>query len=305
MSDDPTRPTGATPEPGPHAAPTPEPGELQLRKALAMTNDLEPPRDDLFAQRALMRGRARTARRRNAVLGTAAAVVIVGVVGGGWALSGGRSPSSSSAGSAVNAPERMSDKGSDAGGPGLAPGSTGTLGTGDGGRPSIQGSPMPPARDTSEFFGALSTPATRAFDAVSAQVTTRWPDVFSGAWADDPGGTKVVVAVTRHDAALESLVTGAMPSGSVRFVEASHTWTEKVRVAQQVRDDSPALRAQGVVVHGVGIDARGDRVVVSADERGAPGTIEQRYGDVVRVVATTASVPGKLPNGGTLPTLQH
>ena len=305
MSDDPTRRTGPDRDPAPDAAPTPEPGELQLRKALAMTNDLEPPRDDLFAQRALMRGRARTARRRNAVLGTAAAVVLVGVVGTGWALSGGR-PSSTSAGSAANAPERLSDKGTDDGTQGLAPGATGSTGSGgNGAGPSVQGSPMPPARDTSEFFGALQTPATRAFDAVSATVTTRWSDVFSGAYADDPGGTSVVVAVTRRDPSLESLVTGAMPSGSVRFVDASHTWAEKVRVAQQVRDDSPALRAQGVVVHGVGIDARGDRVVVAADERSAPGTLEQRYGDIVRVVATVASVPGKLPNGGTLPTLQQ
>ncbi|WP_323101147.1 hypothetical protein [Intrasporangium sp. YIM S08009] len=303
MSDDPTRRTG--PDADPAAAPTPEPGELQLRKALAMTNDLEPPRDDLFAQRALMRGRARTARRRNAVLGTAAAVVLVGVVGTGWALSGGRTASSTSAGSAANAPERMNDKGSDAGAPGIAPGATGSLGSGSGSGPSLQGSQMPPARDTSEFFGALQTPATRAFDAVSATVTTRWPDVFSGAYADDAGGTSVVVAVTRRDPSLESFVTGAMPSGSVRFVDASHTWAEKVRVAQQVRDDSLVLEGQGIVVYGVGIDARGDRVVVSADERNAPGTLEQRYGDVVRVVATTSSTPGKLPNGGTLPTLQH
>ncbi|WP_076263392.1 hypothetical protein [Intrasporangium flavum] len=303
MSDDPTRRTGPDPEPGPPAAPTPEPGELQLRKALAMTNDLEPPRDDLFAQRALMRGRARTARRRNAVLGSAAAVVLVGVVGAGWALSGGQNASSTSAGSAAGAPERMSDKGTDAGAPGIAPDATGSLGSGSG--PSLQGTQVPPARDTSEFFGTLHTPATRAFDAVSTTVTTRWPDVFSGAYADDPTGSSVVVAVTRHDPSLESFVTGAMPAGSVRFVAATHTWDEKVQVAQQVRDDAPVLKAQGVLVHGVGIDARGDRVVVSADERSAPGTLEQRYGDVVRVVATTASVPGKLPDGGTLPTLQH
>ncbi len=296
MSDDPTRRTG--PDADPAAAPTPEPGELQLRKALAMTNDLEPPRDDLFAQRALMRGRARTARRRNAVLGTAAAVVLVGVVGGGWALSGGRPASSTSAGSAVNAPERMSDKGTDNGGQGLASGSNGSAGSGS-------GSPMPPARDTSEFFGALRTPATRAFDAVSTTVTTRWADVFSGAYAGDPTGASVVVAVTRGDASLESFVEGAMPSGSVRFVPATHTWAEKVRVAQQVRDDAPALRAQGIVVHGVGIDARSDRVVVSADEGRTPGALVQRYGDVVQVVATTALLPGKLPDGSTLPTLQH
>jgi hypothetical protein len=305
MSEDPMRRPGPAADPDP--ASTPEPGELELRKALAMTNDLEPPRDDLFAQRALLRGRARTARRRNAVLGTAAAVVLVGVVGGGWALSGSRPSTTTQAGSAAGAPEQLSDTGADSGARGLAPGATGSLTPGSvpPGGPTAKGSPMPPARDLSAFFGTLSTPATRAFDAASTTVTTRWPDAFSGAYAEDPAGTTVVVAVTRRDAALESFVSSAMPSGSVRFVEASHTWAEKVSVAERVRQDSPVLRAQGIVVHGIGIDARGDRVVVSADEGSRPGALVQRYGDIVRVVATTASVPGKLPDGGTLPTLQH
>ncbi|MCU1538335.1 MAG: hypothetical protein JWP82_2686, partial [Humibacillus sp.] len=78
---DPTDPTDLTPLP---TDPSTEDGERRLRKALGTVDDLEPPRDDLFVQRALLRGRARTARRRTSVLGAAAAVVVVGAVGGAW-----------------------------------------------------------------------------------------------------------------------------------------------------------------------------------------------------------------------------
>jgi hypothetical protein len=42
-----------------------------------------------------------------------------------------------------------------------------------------------------------------------------------------------------------------------------------------------------------------------ADEDSSPGVIAQQYGDVVRVVSATATAPGNLPDGRTLPTLQH
>src|SRR4051794_17013949 len=96
MTDDPTR--LPTPEPG-----RPEDGEQRLRKVLGAVDDLEPPRDDLFVQRALLRGRARTSRRRNGVMGAAAAVVIAAAVGGGaWVMGQQGGPSSTaSAGSAA------------------------------------------------------------------------------------------------------------------------------------------------------------------------------------------------------------
>ena len=74
MTDDPTRPSAT------------EDGEQRLRKVLGTVDDLEPPRDDLFMQRALLRGRARTSRRRSAMLGAAAAVVVGAVIGGSCAL---------------------------------------------------------------------------------------------------------------------------------------------------------------------------------------------------------------------------
>lgn len=169
---------------------------MRLRKALSTMNDLEPPRDDLFAQRALMRGRARTSRRRSTLLGAAAALVVVGAVGGSWmALSqGGGSASSASAGSA---PEVMKD-------------ATGSAGADNGARgpATLSGSEAPtgvdlvpsapPARDSTRWFGTLSTLQTNAFDAVEPTVAARWPDVFSGrtppmpqapAWPSSSPGT--------------------------------------------------------------------------------------------------------------------
>jgi hypothetical protein len=292
MTDDQTRRPGDDP-----ASSGPEPAETQLRKVLAMTNDLEPPRDDLFAQRALQRGRARTARRRNVVFGAAAAVLAVGALGGTWALvtrGAFSGESASSAGGAVRAE-------SDSGGSAL---DNGTLRPGVGvPTPGLGAPSMPPAREPSVFFGTLRTPATSAFDAVAATVAERWPGVFAGAYADDPTGTRVVVTVTRKDPDLETYVRSAMPDGSVRFASAPYTWAEKERTAAQVRADVPDWASEGVRILGVAIDSRLDRVVVLADEGGTPGRIEQRYGDIVRVVYQTE--PAVPSDGATLPTLQR
>ena len=168
MSDDTTR--------GPGAA-TPEPGELELRKALATMNDLEPPRDDLFVQRAIIRGRARTSRRRSTVLGAAAAFVVVGAVGGSWvAANQGGSPMTASAGSAPEVMKDASGSGSD-NGAGTPPSVDGGVRTTDQG----SGPAVSPARDTTQWFAGLSTPQTNAFAAIETTLTSRWPDVFSGA----------------------------------------------------------------------------------------------------------------------------
>ena len=292
MSDDTTRGSGAAPEEG----------ELQLRKALSTMNDLEPPRDDLFAQRALMRGRARTSRRRSTLLGAAAAVVVVGAVGGTWAL--GDHGGSSSSASAGSAPEVMKD-------------ATGSAGADNGARspqtltgseePGVDLVPSaPPARDTTRWFGTLSTPQTNAFDAVEPTVAARWPDVFSGAYAADPAGARVAVVVTRHDPGLEAFVAAAMPSPTdVEFVVMSHSLAEKERVAKEILDQRMLWRSKGIEIIAVTQDARGDQVVVMADEGSSPGLIAQQYGDIVRVVPSTQTAPGKLPDGSTLPTLQQ
>jgi hypothetical protein len=277
----------------------PEAGELQLRKALATMNDLEPPRDDLFVQRALLRGRARTSRRRSAVFGAAAALVVVGAVGTAWLTNHSTSSTTANAGSAAVAPEAAS--GSD---------SSGTpqvqRGTGDRSGPKVAPSDVPPAREASTWFGALATPQTASFDAVEQQLVTRWPNVFSGAYAADATGSRIVVTVTRHDPALEALVRGAMPApGDVSFVVVRHSYAEKARVLQQVDGERAAWRAKGVQILGVAMDARDDAVAVLADEGGAPGQLARRYGDLVRVVPSTAIPTGKLPDGSTLPPLQR
>lgn len=282
----------------------PEAGELQLRKALSTMNDLEPPRDDLFVQRALIRGRARTSRRRNTVLGAAAALVVVGAVGTAWVTNQSASTTTASAGSAAEAPKDVTGaaRGSDDGS-GNTPQSLRESGGADG--PAVAPS-VAPERDASTWFGTLATPQTAAFDTVEQQLVTRWPDVFSGAYAADATGTRLVVTVTRHDPTLESFVRGAMPSpGDVDFVVVKHSYAEKARVQQEIGNEREAWRTKGVQVLGLSLDARTDTVVVLADEGSSPGLLTQRYGDLVRVVQSTAVPTGKLPDGSTLPPLQR
>jgi hypothetical protein len=287
MSDDTTR--------GPDAG-TPEPGELQLRKALATMNDLEPPRDDLFVQRALLRGRARTSRRRSMVLGAAAAFVVVGAVGGTWfAANRGATSSSATAGSAAELQKDTADN-SAAGPPSLS-GSQ---------RPGETAPSVPGMRDSTQWFEGLATPQTAAFATVEPTLVSRWPDVFSGAYAVDAAGSRVAVAVTRHDPDLEALVTGAMPApGDVEFVVVAHSYAEKQKIVQEILDQRMLWRSKGVEVLGVTLDGRSDQVVVMADEGSSRGLIAQQYGDIVRVVPAIAGAPGKLPDGTTLPTLHQ
>ncbi|MGO4663678.1 hypothetical protein AB4Z14_17570 [Terrabacter sp. 2TAF16] len=293
MSDDTTS--------GPGAAP--EEGELQLRKALSTMNDLEPPRDDLFAQRALMRGRARTSRRRSTLLGAAAALVVVGAVGASWAA--GNHGASSSTASAGSAPEVMKDA------TGSASADNGARGPG-----TLSGSlpptavdlvpSAPPARDTTRWFGTLSTRQTNAFTAVEPTVAARWPDVFSGAYAADAPGARVAVVVTRHDPDLEAFVAAAMPSPTdVEFVVMKHTLAEKEKVAKEIVEQRMLWRSKGIEIIAVTQDARTDRVLVMADEGSSAGLIAQQYGDIVRVVPATQTPPGKFPDGSTLPPLQQ
>lgn len=324
MSQD--KPTDANPhEKDPEM--TTDMSEQQLRKALGTVNDLEPPRDDLFVQRAVSRGRARTARRRSMLQSAAAGLVIVGAVGGTWALTQQGSSSTSAGSAAAGAPAEAS--GDDTMG---SMGSTGA-GTDSGGnatpdaglpapgqslpargRPSPSASPasptagIPSVRDTSPWLrSGPMTPQRMAFDDVATTVAATYPDVFSGAYAADGTNTVIVVAVTRADAGLEALVRGAMPAASdVRFVRAANSLAAKQRVMAAINRDVPRLRGRGVTVISVGMDARKDRVVVVANEGSSPGLIERTYGTgLVDVIATTVGSTGKLPNGATLPPLQR
>lgn len=301
--------------------------EHRLRKALSTVNELQPPRDDLFVQRAVMRGRARTARRRSALLSGAAALLVVGAVGGSWAIGTVRSGGdASSAGAAASAPGAQRGDGNltvtEGAGPtpGSADAPTGSGAPTASGAPDGTGAPQtaaPPrtgtdngvsgARDQNAWLQGPLTPQRSAFDSIAATLAARYPDVFSGAYAADAGNTRIVVALTRRDGALERLVTGAMPSpGDVEFVLAQHSFAEKQRVAAAIVGAMEALRSQGVLVREVRLDGRTDRVVVTADEGTSPGLLARTYGaDLVSVIPTATLPTVTLPNGSTPPPLQR
>ena len=303
MTDDPTRlpdpeptePTGAT---DPTGATEAQDGGHRLRKVLGAVDDLEPPRDDLFVQRALLRGRARTSRRRNSVLGAAAALVVVGAVGGAWVVGQQGGGSSSSAGSAMQERAVSGASGQDGAtgndnGLGLAPTSLPT------GIPTTVLPSAPPtvpgAKDGSAWFTGPTTPQRVAFESVEPRLVSEFADVFAGAYAAGDGTDRIVVTVTRSDPALEALVTGAMPSpGDVQFVTVANSYAVKRAVLDQIVADAPQWRAQGVDITGVRIDSRSDRVVVSAVEGLTPGVLARHYGPslvTVEVAADTGKVP--------------
>ncbi|HET7397998.1 MAG TPA: hypothetical protein VFJ94_05705 [Intrasporangium sp.] len=296
--------------------------EDQLRRALRAVDDLTPPDDDLFVQRALLRGRARAGRRRARVLGAAAAVALVGTVGAGWAathLPGGSS--TTAAGRAADAQARGGDEGTGAVEPNAAPpapglpGPSATPGAVPPGlplpsatAPGGAGNGVPPQRDTSGWLSGASSPQRTAFDALAPTLMAAYGDVFGGAYATDATNTHVVVTVTRHDEGLEALVRSAMPAPSdVDFRVVANTAARKGAVAARVRADLAAWRLQGVAITAVAVDARADRVLVTVTEPAAAPPVERRYGsDVVRAVPAPAS-PGSptLPNGSPPPAPQR
>lgn len=306
--------------------------EQQLRKALGVVNDIEPPQDDLFVQRAVSRGRAKAARRRSAVLGAAAGVALVGVLGGGW-IAGPLRPSTESTtaaqlnsraeqgpDSAAVAPEvaGSSSMPTDAT-PGAGAGSP-EVGSPKAGSPSA-GSPggVPAAGDTSIWLSGAVSPQRTAFDSIAPTLAAGYRETFGGAYATDPSNTHIVITETRHDPALEALVKGAMPAhDDVDFRLVEHTAAEKIRVAAQIRADIAMWRGRGVTIQQVLVDARTDRVVVTVAPAVGPikdstlptaaADIPRHYGaDLVTVVRgrySTLPQP-KLPGGSLPPTLQR
>jgi hypothetical protein len=243
------------------------------------------------------------------LLGAAAAVVVAGAAGGTWAAldRGAGSAGVTAAGAQAALTSASEGVGQDSSGrsPQSLRGEV-PEGSGQTPAPAPQAPSVPAARDTTRWFGTVSTPQTAAFDAVDQAVASRWPDVFSGAYAADPAGARVTVAVTRRDPGLESFVTGAMPSPSdVEFVVMSHSLAEKQKVAQEIVDQRMLWRSKGIEIIAVTQDARNDQVVVRADEGSAPGLIAAQYGDIVRVVPSSQTPPGKFPDGSTPPPLQR
>ena len=265
--------------------------EQQLRKALGAVNDLEPPRDDLFVERAMSRGRARAHRRRSWVVGAAAGVALVAVVGGTWVIGRpGQGTSASSAG-APEAVTAQNDTGS-AGGPAPSAPVTATPG-------------MPAARDLSGWFSGPRTPVRGAMEALAPTLEARFADVFAGMYGADASNARVVVCVTRSDPALEDLVRSAA-GADVEYRTVAHSIRELQNAASRVESQRVALQARGVTVLGTRFDARANRVVVTttADDHGLVSALTGS--DLVTVVVDSSHTPRPmLPGGSTLPPLQR
>lgn len=250
----------------------PDQSEQQLRRALRTMNDLQPPTDELFVQRAVIRGRARTNRRRNALLATAAAFVVIAGGGGAWLLQGGLAGAPTV--TAGSAPEVMSDQGSESDAGGSAGGRE---------QPTLSAGPdnvpvRPPGVASDWFVGPL-TPQRAAIEGLAPELTTRWSAVFSGAYATDPTNTSIVVALTRPDGALEDRIRAAMPNPQdVDFAQAEHSYADKAALVQRISADSPALQQEGIVVSTVTQDPRADRVAVAASGTDAEASLQERYG---------------------------
>jgi hypothetical protein len=269
--------------------------EHRLRKALGAVNDLEPPRDDLFVERATSRGRARAHRRRSWVVGAAAAVVIVGGLGGTWVAGHqGQGMSASSAG----APEVASAQ---------SDGSAARVPT-----PALSTAPvapheMPPARDLSGWFTGPMTPLRAAVEQLAPTLEARHPEVFAGAYAADAGNTRIVLCVTRSDAALEALVRSSLPAGSdVEYRTVAHSIRELRNAVARVESARISLQAQGATVLETRLDARTNRVVVTTtgDDHGRVAALAGV--DVVTVVVDTSHTSGQmLPGGSTVGPLQR
>ncbi|GAA6527441.1 hypothetical protein [Intrasporangium sp. DVR] len=270
----------------------PDQSEQQLRRALSTMNDLQPPTDELFVQRAVIRGRARTHRRRNALVGVAAAFVVVAGGGGTWLLQNGF-PSGS-----LPSPASQAEAGAAQGEYGTQMDTSGGLET-----PRVAEGPetLPFARQADGWFIGPMTPERAAIEELAPELTTTWGATFSGAWATDRSNTALVVAVTRRDAALEQLVRGALPDPSaVDFVEVEHSYADKARLVERIWLDSPTLESEGIVISSVAQDYRADRVAVAASGDRAAARLSERYG--AEWVSVTELPKGP---GGTLPTPQR
>jgi hypothetical protein len=269
--------------------------EHRLRKALGAVNDLEPPRDDLFVERAMSRGRARAHQRRSWVVGAAAAVVIVGAVGGTWVAGHqGQAMSASSAG----APEVASAQsdGSAARVPTTAPSTA-----------PVAPHEMPPARDLSGWFTGPMTPVRAAAEQLAPTLEARYPDVFAGVYAADAGNTRIVLCVTRDDPTLEALVRSSVPAGSdVEYRTVAHSIRELRDAVARLESERAPLQAEGVTVLATRVDARSNRVVVTTtgDDRGRVAGLVGA--DLVTVVVDASHTPGQmLPGGSTVGPLQR
>ncbi|MEO7752444.1 MAG: hypothetical protein ABIS35_03450 [Terracoccus sp.] len=289
--------------------------EDQLRKVLSTMDEIEPPTDDLFAQRALMRGRARTARRRGVVFGAAAGLVVAASLGGVWVVqhSGDASTTSAASGALAGpeiAPElaapRGTGSGSDGAGSQPSPESTGRdLAAGGGTGPGVSA-----ARDGSTWFTGPMTAQRSALESLEPMLESDHPEVFSGAYAADPTNTRVVVVLTRRDPQLEATVAAAFPAAAdVSFAVAPNSIATKRAVMERIRQDTAQWAASGITIDGVDLDGRSDRVVVRARPRGGdPATLDavtQRYGAGLVQVVPDLTPTGKLPDGSTIPPPQR
>lgn len=276
----------------------PDQSEQQLRRALSTMNDLQPPTDELFVQRAIVRGRARTYRRRNVLAGAAAAFILVAGGGGVWVLQNGPAGRSATT-QAGSAPEAQYDSKAGAPNPAVAP-------NGPSAPTTPAGVGALGSRDGGLFVGPM-TPARAAFESLVPELTTTWASTFSGAWATDETNEHLVVALTQHDSELERWISANVRDASaVEYVLAAHSYADKTALADRIRGEYAALASEGIVVESVAQDYRADRVVIVAHGPAVAQRLADRYGaDWVTVTSLAEAPSGKLPDGSTLPTLER
>lgn len=258
--------------------------EQQLRKALGAVNDLHPPRDDLFVDRAVTRGRARAYRRRSAIVGAAAAVVLVGGLGGTWVAGQGHDGTASSAGGSAPQVAAQSPGDNTFGSAAAAPSEA-----------------MPPARDLSGWFTGTMTPLRAAMETLAPTLEARFPDVFAGMYAADAGNTRIVLCVTRSDAELERMVGSALPAGTetgVTYQTVPHSIRQLRDAVTTIDAHRMTLQARGITVLRMDVAAKANRVVVTTMQDPGTAIADLVGADLVTIVVDDSHTPRPMFPGG-------
>lgn len=259
--------------------------EARLRKALSGVNELEPPPDDLFVDRAVSRGRAKAHQTHRGWLVAAGAAGVLAVGGGGWWLSthggGGSMPSSaagawsSPADSAVR--EAVTGLAADApNGGGSAP-STSAPVSPTTGTPEAPTTPV--AVPTGEqFFTPFDGPpsARQSIDPALEYLLSEQRDSFVGAWVGDGG---IVLAFTRADPSAQEQVRAlAAPGTQLTFTTGRFSVAEQGALMQRVASDVATWASKGVSIQSIANDPRTGQLVLSGTPAAAQADLDARYG---------------------------
>lgn len=270
--------------------PPSDPGvEQRLREAMRTVDQLQPPRDDLFVDRAVSRGRARANRSpRRALAAAGAAGVLVLAAYGLSQLDGGASTATSSAPASAAA--------SGAGEPPVATGAEPVIDVRAYVGPAVPeaaaapgtrvatapGAPMagaPSGRDTDTDTAATPpVPAAQGGDPVDplAPLLTRlgrqYPATFAGAWPQ--GGSVALGFTVMPDAAEQARIRTFAPGAGLAFTTAPRSLQEQQVLARRAAQVAAGVLAErGVWVTSVTNDPRTGLVVLHATASGIqPGS---------------------------------